>query len=146
MKKIDQAVCNSQNGDCFRACVASIFEFDGIPNFQQDGPDGWAKHLTKFSDRTGILFLDFNFENLPDCRASFLHELKDTYIIASGPSPRDNTKQHAVIWRNGEIVHDPHPDKTGIEGEPNIFTLMIIKDPQKLGKFFTEHETTHEPE
>ena len=34
--------------------------------------------------------------------------------IVSGPSPRIEGAHHATIWEHGKMIHDPHPDRTGI--------------------------------
>jgi hypothetical protein len=38
--------------------------------------------------------------------------LPDTYCIANGPGPRGF--RHAVVYLNGELVHDPHPEGGGL--------------------------------
>lgn len=40
-------------------------------------------------------------------------------LFVSGPSPRgegDDGLWHVVLYRNGEMVHDPHPQATGLRG------------------------------
>jgi hypothetical protein len=36
------------------------------------------------------------------------------HYTVSGRSPRDSRIHHIVIYRDGEMVWDPHPDRTGI--------------------------------
>ncbi len=36
------------------------------------------------------------------------------YVMATGPSPRGAGIFHIVVMRDGELAHDPHPDRTGI--------------------------------
>jgi hypothetical protein len=38
----------------------------------------------------------------------------DEYVAIYGDSPRGQGISHIVISRRGRIVHDPHPDRTGI--------------------------------
>ena len=56
------------------------------------------------------------------------HDLEEIpaniHVIASGPSPRAAV-DHAVIWLNGQVVHDPHPDKTGLAGPPDRFWQLV---------------------
>ena len=124
MKPVDQSICNFINGDCFRACVASIFEvpLDAIPNFTADGPENFAALLDKWSTKNNLFCFDVSADSLdPDW-------IKDMYVIATGPSPRDSSKLHAVVWKNGKLAHDPHPSKLGLADEPTIFTFFALKD------------------
>jgi len=36
------------------------------------------------------------------------------YSIASGPSPRIAGAYHSCVALDGKVVHDPHPDATGL--------------------------------
>ena len=39
---------------------------------------------------------------------------EDKYILVTGGSPRHPDLTHVTIWKNGKMVHDPHPDNLGI--------------------------------
>ncbi len=120
MKPVDQKhlyTLNKQRGDCWRACLASILEVDieTFPNWEvkQDWDDYYWRIL-KILEKIGYEYSSLTIQNTE------LQELEspDTgnYIIAIGKSPRavqNDIINHAVVWKNG-IVHDPHPDKTGI--------------------------------
>lgn len=105
-----------QKGDCWRACIASIIECDleslPDPNVVTDWPSLWSETLA-ICERLGLSYSAYSVnvgsEILdPKCLGG--------YIIAIGKSPRsteDKRINHAVVWKNG-IIHDPHPDKTGI--------------------------------
>lgn len=43
----------------------------------------------------------------------WLKENPDRYYIASGKTVRGT--DHVVIYKNGEMIWDPHPDRTGLE-------------------------------
>lgn len=47
----------------------------------------------------------------------------------AGKSPRGDW-DHCVVYQNGDMVHDPHPDKTGIEDKKDVMVLVSI-DPGK---------------
>ncbi len=36
------------------------------------------------------------------------------YYTVSGVSPRHPEVYHIVIYKDGKMVHDPHPDQTGL--------------------------------
>lgn len=56
-------------------------------------------------------------------------EKPEGYSILGGRSPRGDWL-HAVVCYNGEIVHDPHPDRTGV-GEWLDWTVFVVLDPTK---------------
>lgn len=112
MKKVMQKYFHipkrNQRGDCWRACLASILECDielfPDPNVITDWPMLYTETLV------AIEKLGYKYESIP---VSLFHE--NGYCIAIGKSPRSKRTRitHAVVWNNG-IVHDPHPDKTGL--------------------------------
>ena len=132
MIPIMQTICDFENGDCFRACVASILELpiEKIPNFMGNGPNFFDENIRKWGDENKIRMIDIQFHDEENRDKS----LKDCYIIASGKSPRNNDFMHSIVWFNGKIIHDPHPDKNGIVGNPEIFTLFILKDMKDIRK------------
>lgn len=99
----------------------------------QDGPDGWGKNITSWGDKIGVQFVDYLVENDRDQIRYYAELFKDVWCIAGGNSPRGkNKEQHCVVWRNDEIIHNPHPtDKRGIETFETI-TVIIIKNPQGM--------------
>jgi len=125
-----------------QACVASIFELplEKVPNFMMGGSNHYAIHLKKWCDRLGVVALDISFQYNDDKKL-----IKDCYVVAVGKSPGTNdgvddpeykecykNAQHAVVWLNGKMVHDPHPSGRGLAGDPDRFTVFIIKDPSKI--------------
>lgn len=130
MIPVNQTICNFKTGDCMRACCASIFELpiEQVPNFMEDGPKYFDKKLEDWLDGFGLIAVDIHKD--------YAELFKDCYIIATGISPRsiDESQRHAVIYLNNEMVHDPHPDNTGIKGELETFIIFIAKDPSKIIK------------
>lgn len=105
-----------QRGNCWTACIASMLELDieEVPNFVQIGSEGgenYFDHTLRFLKEHGYQLINIS---QPDAVA-----LKDVYYIQSGISPRGpdvngENVYHAVIYQNGKLAHDPHPDNTGI--------------------------------
>jgi len=130
VKPVNQTITNFKTGDCMRACVASIFELpiESVPNFMADGHEKYLEHLQAWCARKGLLFLPIKF-----IEGTIAKEfLRDTYVVAIGESPGavKAEQNHAVVWRNGRIVHDPHPtDHRGIIGEPFEYDVFVVKDP-----------------
>lgn len=96
-------------GDCWRACIASITDVD-IENFPNpndyDFETEWSIYWTDVWEKLQTLGFDLCIESV--------HHFKGNGkpVIASGKSPRGEFN-HAIVWNNG-IIHDPHPDNTGI--------------------------------
>ena len=123
MKPVMQQVLSSTHGDCFRACMASIFECDlkDIPDFMGDGEKHFNERISKWGKDNGVLILDATIED-PNS-----DEYEDLYLIAMGKSPRGHCN-HAVIYKNGKMVHDPHPERLGLKGKPEKFVFIALRD------------------
>ncbi len=126
MKSVNQTITDFTNGNCFQACIASILEvsLDSIPNFNRNGPDGFWDIFNTFNWSTNYVLVDF----YPGDRN--FNYFADAYVIAVGESPRakgEKDKKHCVVFKEGKMVHDPHPSGDGILGEPEFFTILITK-------------------
>ncbi len=106
---------NKIYGNCWEACLASLLEIpiEDVPELNAGDPEDteglWVLNTNTWLATRGLMFLEF--PSLPP--DDYAHMGIDTYHIIIGPSPRKNGS-HAVVGRNGKIVHDPHPDKTGL--------------------------------
>lgn len=107
MKPVKQTITELGKGNCFSACLASIFELE-IDQVPYDLSKNWNEtYLHWLYDKFG---LDYYYLS-PKEAEGYLRG----YSIASGPSPRFDNVTHAVVALDGKIVHDPHPDNTGIK-------------------------------
>jgi len=100
----------SPHGNCLGAAVSSI---TGIPIGEFDECEGkrW------FEIFYGVLYRHgYEFHGTLDKLEDILSysEGVDGFYIVGGGSPRSIPAGHAVVFKNGEMVHDPHPDGTGI--------------------------------
>jgi hypothetical protein len=90
----------TQKGDCYRACICSLLEIsdEDVPNF------------VEYPNHTEVL-LDFLRER--GYRPHWDVQPPDLpYYMAIGVSPRG--LRHAVIYSDGKLAHDPHPDGGGV--------------------------------
>lgn len=107
MKKVYQTKFG-KGGNCFPACLASILEIDieKVPNFQEPVGEWYIKYkqwLNQFGlDLVGVT----NWDNWPEGRPK-------VFSIVSGMGPRG--LQHSVIYFDGDMVHDPHPEGGGVK-------------------------------
>ena len=114
-----------QSGDCARAVLASLMDLpiSEVPHFaqlaQQDG---------SFYDRINAFLESHGYEMLWHVTPIYyLKEGVEIYHYMSGPSPRGNGIWHAVVGCNGEIVFDPHPEKTGLAGDSTGWRHSFLK-------------------
>ena len=96
-------------GNCLQAAVASIYELpiEAVPHFVQF--EAWGEALKLYVHGRGAL-LQLWKTNAP----------ADMTLLAFGKSPRGDFR-HAVVWQGGRMIHDPHPDGTGLDGPPEEF-------------------------
>jgi hypothetical protein len=113
MLKQQQTVFGDKKGNCFATCIACILELpvEEVPNFCGDHwtDDGeWFRQTNKWLAPLGLRYIEFQYGDW----VTHYHGVPDVDVIVSGPGPRGC--DHAVIWRAGELVHDPHPSGDGL--------------------------------
>jgi hypothetical protein len=109
---------NYIHGNCMRACFASFFEIDidSIPYFEDMKKGDWIHEVISWLSKKG-------FELDTYSQDPFKQDRIIDYYFVSGDSPRGDYG-HLVIYRQGVLVHDPHPDKKGIVGEPKAYWVL----------------------
>ena len=99
---------NGQVGDCFRACICSLLELpiEKVPHFLENMDDQWWKAFIDYANAQGHkVFCGFGSQSEP--------KEKTLYYIATGTSPRGFL--HSVIYSQGQLVHDVHPEGGGVK-------------------------------
>jgi hypothetical protein len=106
--KIKQTKFGPQEGNCYPVCISVLtgIQLEMIPNFCTE--DLWFANSVSWLHTRG--FSVVYLEGSP-AYTSFPY-------IATGKSPRGDF-YHSVIMNAGALLHDPHPDGTGIIGEPS---------------------------
>lgn len=95
-------------GNCLEAVYASLLEcsIDDIPIYHQS--DYFEKYQRFFFEKKNWLLVDVSVRlGLVPNKSAGYHEMY-------GKSPRGDC-YHAVVAFEGIMVHDPHPDKTGLK-------------------------------
>ena len=104
MKRIVQSR-TGEDGTCFRACLASILEVPErrIPDFGAGGDDDrWWADVQAWLGQAGLEYV----------RTPIGGTKPVGWSTIEGISPRGGL--HACVAKDGELVHDPHPqDGTG---------------------------------
>lgn len=108
-----------REGNCLAACVASVLEcrLEAVPEF---GYDGWYQQLENWLMRQQMRLLRSDSE-----------QTRLGIAIAVGNSERN--LRHAVVWYDGRMLHDPHPGRTGLVGDPVYFLYVSIGSQEGLG-------------
>jgi len=98
MKPVMQTIKGGKFSNCLQAATASFFELDlsEVPNFKKFKKNYW-KAFALFAEMLGYESLGY-IEGLPpeDGRYYMVHV--DFRLRVA----------HAVIWKDGKIVHDPY--------------------------------------
>lgn len=109
-------------GNCQTAVIASLLEWDidSVPYFAEGlYPDKIPEpeRSSMFNKRVDDFFENLGYElnwYLPseEIERYIQEECKDIPYQVQGKSPRGY--QHVVIYLNGEMAHDPHPEGGGV--------------------------------
>lgn len=116
-------------GDCFPCCIASILEipradvphiFEGEGWLDESGKVG-IKRLQDWLAPQGLYYMEFAIKvaDLPAWKP-FL----ECHYVFSGVSPRGH--RHATVGFNGELAHDPHTDRAGVEPDEGMYSLGFL--------------------
>jgi hypothetical protein len=118
---IFQTIFRPPRGNCFSACIASLFgvRLIDVPNF--NGPNGqWFRDYRVWLARHNAGFITTGVNGSPDDGCFVFEGVwpeadHNGLIVASIPSPRFNPDRdpmgvhHAVVAAEGRCVHDPWP-------------------------------------
>lgn len=103
-------------GNCLQAAIASVLDLplDEVPHFVQndedsDGEVNWSTSLGVWLGLRGLQ-VDPTAEPLPG----------EAYLV-TGRSARG--VMHMVVYRDGDLVHDPHPSGEGLMQAQGRFVL-----------------------
>lgn len=104
-------------GNCLQAAVASLFELSlsEVPHFVAE--DDWWGCLADWLDVRGLTPVYVPHSDVMPWGVPYL---------AIGDSPRGDYS-HVVIEVENELVHDPHPDGTGLRDFRKGIYLFVPK-------------------
>ena len=112
-------------GNCWQTVLASVLELplNEVPHFVQDEVDHdmavewhWWDRSWQWLRERGLMFTVAEVDNTPG-----------EYLLVSGKSPRGEGIYHVVIYKDGEMVHDPHPDRSGLLTVDDAYVIRPIE-------------------
>jgi hypothetical protein len=112
---------NGVYGDCHRSATASVLDLplEDVPHFNHDGPDNETFHqrwLAFLADRKLVpINIAFNGDAKLDELLDTVKNLNPGIYYLLGGTSRTGVG-HTVVCLDGEIVHDPSLDDSGIVG------------------------------
>jgi hypothetical protein len=115
-------------GNCFQACIASLFELplEAVPNFCMEGE--WPTNLEQWLAGRGLAAIDVRL----DTRESVIYPVAaGVKCLIAGTTDRHSERLHCVVAEtrgNGltwEYLHDPHPAGRFIE-RPSVITFFAV--------------------
>lgn len=118
-------------GNCMATCVASLLEIgiDEVPAWEEMGDDGgWVDSYYAFLREQGLEADGIasrngdTVDNLWDFVFSECSGI-DGYFIVGGDTPR-TPRGHAVIYKDRQMVHDPHPSREGITAVREVYLIQ----------------------
>jgi hypothetical protein len=128
VKPVDQLHAGTLGeGDCLMACAASVLEIPlgTLPEITKDNEGEWWLVFDKAIRERGFRIAEL----MNDPPLAPLG-----YAIAIGPTQRfDGQENHACVALDGDVVHDPHPSRSGLAGIDYWLTFVpIARRPQRL--------------
>ena len=101
MIPIKQDIVGSKYANCLQACVASILDkpLNLVPNFMLFGKEYWEA-LYLYIRSIGFIGIAYVYGLPPN---------DSNYHIISLDFGKEFDHSHCAIYKNGTIIHDPHP-------------------------------------
>lgn len=138
---------NGVNGDCTRtviACLLNKESVEEVPHFGEgldfsndDNAPIFEQRIDAYLDTQQIKKFRTAYTcGLDDLYSYVLRDNPGVPLIVDGMSPRGTN--HSVIYFNGVLAHDPHPDGGGIIGQMNngqIHVTVLVSVPHMDQRF-----------
>lgn len=115
MTPIHQTEQGAETGDCFRACIASVLDMPRaeVPHFYAGLQGGVAvppiaeerMHAWFASRGLALIRVSFEMRDAQSVMQAFSARHPGLHYILCGKSAKG--RDHAVVVRDGRIVHDP---------------------------------------
>jgi hypothetical protein len=127
-RKVDQRIVDDpDNGDCTRACIATLLGSD-----YADLPHLDVHDINVFWDTFVDIFEARGFDPIYR-EIKTEEEIPYGYCLVSGRSPRRDDLRHMVVYKDRKLWHDPHPSRSGLSSLIGCWALFTV-DPSKAAR------------
>jgi hypothetical protein len=128
-----------QRGNCMYAVLASLLhgDIESIPSFE--GRD-WVNKLNTWLRQYGLAFMCIhdNAEDFEDNGIQGMHHM------LMGNTNRFAGVRHSVVARDGVLLFDVHPSRTGLT-DGLVSGVFVSLEPWKVAETYTQNkEKQHE--
>jgi hypothetical protein len=146
MRKLEQTKLHNpplSRGNCYATVIACFMDLSCPEDVLQI-----QDIYDKVEDWNAVL-LEWVHEKGWELGSLQAHQYDNIHYLVSGVSPRNPEVMHICIYKNGELWHDPHPDKTGILTEKyfqylekKLKTCFKCKKTKNIDDFYKHKETS----
>lgn len=125
MIPVDQTMFRPSEGDgagnCLAACIASVLELplEDVPNFAALSQEEWFTALQTWLRDRGLGIIVWSTAG----QMPYLDPDGADALLAQGKSPRGDWRHTVVVDAAGELLHDPHPSRDGVEGISEVWLI-----------------------
>lgn len=125
MKPVEQTRLTWPDGNCFAACIASIFEVS-LEDVMDYMGDDWHEKWNEWLAQYNITLIHWE---IPEGQQETCYK-PPCYYLLGADSPRGDWI-HSVVAKGDEIMWDPHPQRDmGVKRWRDI-TIFAVIDPSK---------------
>ena len=125
-----------EQGNCFAAAMATILRIsldeaegylDGLDSTEKIEAHWW-EYLQKWLKPHALaaLYLPWGPPAYPE---TYSYGKPGLIYIANGKGPRGH--EHSVVYRDGELLHDPHPSSEGLSEVTSFVLFVPLFDPPR---------------
>ena len=123
---------DSQKGDCLRTTIANLLglDRDSVPHFLQEADSLYFECMRLINDFLrpyGLAYIKVSIKE----KQFKNFGIEDLHHVGFGMTDRNT--HHAVSSKDREMLHDPHPDKTGlVKMDDEIGVFVVLRPWEKL--------------
>jgi hypothetical protein len=103
---------DGDKGNCWAACLASVVgcRLSEVPDTRERDKGAWFDITADWLRTLGLSI---------ECH----HDVPKGWAIACGDSVRGDWLHSVIVW-DGKMIHDPHPEGSGIKGQAKFYFVI----------------------
>jgi len=111
-----------KRGNCYPTVIACLLDIDD--------PEDVLQIQEHYHEKDSHILMYSWLEARGFTRVTlYEHQYDDEPYLVGGMSHRD--VNHICIYRNGKLLHDPHPQRTGLKNEELFYKVIKLTDLNK---------------